>query len=289
MIVPFRGSAEDGRAALGRLARLRLGPDDELLIVDNTDAGLPVLRESGGPSVLHAPERASAYHARNTGARAARGEWLLFVDADCRPEEGLIDAYFQEAPTARCGALAGAILPVAGQSSLAARHARAHRRLDQADNLRHPHKPMAVTANLLVRRAAWSQLGGFCGHVRAGADSEFCWRLQEEGWMLGYRPAAVVHHYHRATVAALLRQVARDAAGSAWLERQRPGCCPPPRLVGDGLRSVAAALSWGLLGQGERAALRALDALVVCAERSGRLLGNVAPERYGPRGRASGT
>jgi len=44
--------------------------------------------------VLAAPSPRSSYHARNVGARAARGEWLVFLDADVAPAPELLDAYF---------------------------------------------------------------------------------------------------------------------------------------------------------------------------------------------------
>ena len=110
-----------------------------------------------------------------------------------------------------------------GGSSLAARYGAAKGFLSQDAHLAHAYLPRAVAANLLVRRAAFEQVGGFFEGVRAAEDTDFSWRLQRAGWGLEGRPAAAVEHRYRDTVRALRRQWRGYAAGRAWLGRRYDG------------------------------------------------------------------
>lgn len=274
MIVPFAGGRDDAREALAALARLELRAGDGLLVVDNTPHG--ALAAAGAAAItriVHAPERRSSYYARNVGAELAETEWLLFVDADCCPAATLLDDYFGDPIAASCGAVGGAVRALAGASTLAARYSGARRYLDQAEFLGQRARPFAVTANLLVRRAAWSELGGFC-EVRSGGDVDFCWRLQALGWGLALQERAVVAHRHRETLRSLVRQRLRYGAGAAWLERRYPGERPRARPARGFLRSVARAGAAALRGRIEAALFAALDAASFAAHAAGGLAGN---------------
>ena len=63
--------------------------DAELIVCDNnsTDRTAAIAREAGAQVVFEHVNQIS--RARNAGARAARGDWLLFVDADSYPSREL--------------------------------------------------------------------------------------------------------------------------------------------------------------------------------------------------------
>jgi glycosyltransferase involved in cell wall biosynthesis len=72
-----------------REAFTRIGWASEVIVCDNnsTDRTGDLAREAGA-TVVFEPVNQIA-RARNTGARAARGDWLIFVDADSRPSAEL--------------------------------------------------------------------------------------------------------------------------------------------------------------------------------------------------------
>lgn len=62
----------------------------EIIVVDNnsTDATADVAHSAGATVVSESVNQIS--RARNTGAKAASGAWLIFIDADCEPSTALI-------------------------------------------------------------------------------------------------------------------------------------------------------------------------------------------------------
>jgi colanic acid/amylovoran biosynthesis glycosyltransferase len=264
--VPFGGSEHEAAALFESLRALRPRAGDELIVVDNAaDLAAP----DASIRVVRAPRQRSSYYARNVGAQAAANEWVLFMDADCRPVPELLDAYFAEPVGERVGALAGDVLDDPAQTALIARYTRSRQLLDADRGMEFAYKPQAVTANLMVRRAAWAALGGFAEGIRSGGDTDFSWRIQDAGWELRRARGAAVEHHHRETLRGYLRQKVRYGSSRAWLSRRYPGSYPPIRAWLDVPRAALAAIRWIVLGQFERGAFRALDAIGGLAEAYG--------------------
>jgi GT2 family glycosyltransferase len=207
----------------------------------------------------------SSYAARDRAARRARGEWLLFLDADCTPDPALLDAYFAEPPGADVAVLAGSIEDEVVQDSAVARYVAARGKLSQ-DVVLGRARPYAQTANCAVRRAAFLAVGGWPEPIVSGGDADLCWRLADAGWKLEPRPAARVRHRNRTTTRALLAQLHRHGRGMAWLEARWPGTFPTPTPRDLITRPAMLARDPSLNGL--------LDVLSLYARDSGRLRGN---------------
>jgi GT2 family glycosyltransferase len=226
VVMPFAGDAAAATAAAASLRSLAVRDGDELILADNAGGVGPL----EGVKVVDAAGERSPSHARNAGAAHASRDWILFLDADTLPHPLLIDAYFERPVDDQVGALAGEVVPALGARTLAERYGATRNFLGQQAHLAHPYKPRAVAANLLVRRTAFEQLGGFVEGVRAGEDTDFSWRLQDAGWALEPRPARVQHRY-RSSIGELRRQWRGYAAGRAWLATRYPGFTPEPALT----------------------------------------------------------
>jgi GT2 family glycosyltransferase len=274
VIVPFAGDSDEAQRTAKALLSLDLHSGDELIVVDNSESScFPELTEPGTCTVRAAGE-SSSYYARNSGAALAKRPWLLFTDADCLPDRAILDAYFEHAPADRCGVVAGGIRGVPDQTAFLARWARWRAILHQRHGTAHPFRPFGSTANLLVRRAAFEDAGGFCEGIRSGGDAELCWRLQDLDWGLEERPAAFVEHRHRERIGSLVRQAARYGRGRAWLERRFPDCPPPAGVLREAGRALTAVPYHALCGRYERAGFRAVDCLFAIAMASARILSN---------------
>jgi GT2 family glycosyltransferase len=280
VVIPFAGGAGELEDLLQRLAGTPLRTHDSVVVVDNRSNGTPIRTPpDGSVRVLRAGDVRSSYHARNRGAAAGRAPWLLFLDADVEWSAALLDRYFEPEPDERTGVLGGAIedapLPLARRATFAERYAVAKRSMRESNTLdRSP--PYAQTANCLVRRVAFDEVGGFADDVRSGGDADLCFRLQSVGWRIERRAAASVIHRNRPALVALLIQKARHGSGAAWLEQRYPGTFPRQRLRWLAATSVRAPLA---ARRGEPQPLGVVEAIVEVLVQWAFELGRLAPNR----------
>jgi N-acetylglucosaminyl-diphospho-decaprenol L-rhamnosyltransferase len=85
--------------------------------------------------------------------------------------------------------------------------------------------PWAVGAFLLVRRAAWDEIGGFDPELWMYAeDLDLGWRMSRAGWATRYEPRATVYHEEAAATRQAWgggRTARWHASTYAWLVRRR--------------------------------------------------------------------
>ncbi len=278
VVVPFAGDPAQALVAVALLRSLHTAAGDELILADNCGV---VPSATAGITVVRAAAERSPAHARNTGAAAATGDWILFLDADVQAPPALLDDYFTGPVGERVGALAGEIEGAPGARTLAGRYGASRNFLSQRAHLQHPFRPRAAAANLLVRRNAFQAAGGFVEGVRAAEDTDFCWRLQDLGWTLELRPQAAVGHVYRETLGELRRQWRSYASGRAWLASRYPGFRPEPavaRILRRGGRRGPVPAGTALVVRDgslvERAEFLAIDVLLALEELVGLRLEN---------------
>lgn len=169
----------------------------EVILVDNggEKSGLTLVSSLNFKVVKC--ERPGSYPSRNEGIKVARGDWLVFTDADCLPKEGWLrainDAVFNLDNVEQL--LAGQI-EVSPQSESPS----AYEIYDIVKGI--PQEQYvalggAATANLVVRRKLALRMEGFNEACFSGGDIEFCRRAVSNGAKLSYLPAAVVRHRAR--------------------------------------------------------------------------------------------
>jgi GT2 family glycosyltransferase len=264
VVVPFAGSDAALREVRGRVAALTLRDGDTARVVDNREQ----------------PVR-SSYFARNAGAAAGSADWLVFLDADVRFGADLLDRLLDPPPADDVAVIAGGIADEVVADSPVAQALQRRQAMDQRNVTDREH-PFAQTAHCAVRRAPFEAVGGFADAVRSGGDADLCLRLAEAGWRLEARHHVVARHEARATLPAVVRQVARHGAGAAWVERRHPGAMPrqlsPTWAAWTAWRGLNAAAA---LARRDRDAAMdaALDVALGWAFEMGRLLPNRARRR----------
>ena len=161
----------------------------------------------------------SAYAARNTGIRAATGEFLAFTDADCYPQLDWLTKLMQPFADEKVGLVAGKVTALPGKTLLE-HYAEQKNILSQEDTLAHPFCPYGQTANLGIRLSALKQVGLFRPYLTTGGDADICWRVQRDGnWEIRYAPEAVIRHQHRQTLQDLYAQWYRYGKSNRYLNQ----------------------------------------------------------------------
>src|SRR5580765_6918952 len=98
------------RLIAGTLASIRVGMDEltrrgvesELIVCDNnsTDPTAEIARAAGAKVVFEPINQIA--RARNRGAEAASGDWLICVDADSKPDGELFGEVAEQIAAGRC-------------------------------------------------------------------------------------------------------------------------------------------------------------------------------------------
>jgi glycosyltransferase involved in cell wall biosynthesis len=162
------------------------GWETELIVCDNNSSDRTAeLARAAGAQVVFEPVNQIA-RARNTGAAAAAGDWLVFVDADSHPSVELFAEVAGQIAAGRC---------LAGGSTV--KLPRDYRRANLVASL---WNGLSRAATLLAgsfifcEAATFRQLGGFSEQFFAGEELELSGRLKRLARETGKK--VVVLHRH---------------------------------------------------------------------------------------------
>ena len=200
-IVPAYGNPDQVVACVSALRRASEPPDEIIVVDDGTPGGLR-LPDDSIRIVRHAENRGPGA-ARNSGARAAAADWLLFVDADVEVEPdapGRVRRTLEQYPET------SVVFGVYAED----RHAAP---ISAYKNLYWRHKFMGLPADspnvnsalMAVRREAFSEVCGFNEHARIGEDREFGHAVAARGYQTRLDKELVGAHRKRFTFVRLLR------------------------------------------------------------------------------------
>ena len=292
VVVPTYQRAASLERCLDALGAQTLERDRfEVIVVDDGSAEPPraaVARAAGSIDVRMIEQaNAGPAAARNAGANAARGAYLVFTDDDCLPDPGWLRALDATAEGYPGSAIGGRVVNALGDglhstaSQLLIEFLYDYYNVDEAGGR------FFITSNLAVPTQTFRQIGGFDTSfpLAAGEDRDLCDRWREAGLRMVYADDAIVHHAHALSLRSFCRQHFNYGRGAFHLHRARARRGEAPlrvepasfytRLVGYPLRRV----------EGPRAvALSALMALSQAAYVSGYLM-----ERIRNRAPSSGS
>jgi GT2 family glycosyltransferase len=221
VIVCTYNGARTIQDCLEGLAKLAY-PDFEVIVVNDgsTDATAAMVQPYGFRLISTANCGLSS--ARNTGLEAATGDIVAYIDDDAYPDPHWLTylaATFLQTPHAGVG---GPNLAPPGDGFLAACVANAPGGPVEVllSNQEAEHLP---GCNMAFRKTALQAIGGFDRQFRtAGDDVDCCWRLQQQGWTLGFHAAAMVWHHRRNGLRAYWKQQQGYSKAEALLEKKWP-------------------------------------------------------------------
>lgn len=223
VIIPcYNAEAWIGRQITAVLAQL--GPEDELVLVDNlsTDATPALLAEAAAADprarVVTAAERQGVNHARNVGLADARGDILLICDADDRIHAGWVEAF--RSAFSDSGVAGGAAIPVDGNGQ----------RVGEDLGLHHVFggPPYPLGANMAMTRDVFDAVGGFDESFRGGHDeADFAWRAADAGFPTRFVPEARIDYLQRSDVRGVVTQRRNYARTAIQLWTRHPHLVDP--------------------------------------------------------------
>ncbi|HZO70762.1 MAG TPA: mycofactocin biosynthesis glycosyltransferase MftF [Ktedonobacteraceae bacterium] len=253
IIIPTYNRARELERCLRSLFELDYPTGNlEILVVDDgsTDTTQsivqPMILEAkalgiGMRIVRHEKQQGVAV-SRNTGAQAAQHALMAYLDSDCVASPTWLTELVPAFKDARIAAVGGMIRAYE-RGSMLGRYEDTRSSLFMGKRAQQVclEGPLTYlpTANLLIRRATWQQLGGFAP-LTFGEDVDFCRRLLATGARILYLPQGTVYHDYRTTLGAFLRiRVAYASAEAALLQHhpteRRTLLLPPEQAAFAGL------------------------------------------------------
>ncbi len=237
VIIPARNEANFiGHVVSAVLKQRSAEVDIEVLVVDDgsTDETSRVAEAAGARVIAMASGAGDGNPAaaRNHGAGLTTGDPIIFLDADCTPADGWLNALLA-AHDAGAVIVGGSLelppgLPASARWDYYCGWYHVHPRRSAGFVPNHP------PCNLSVKRAAFADTRGFAEQQpMAYAHEELGWQaeLQRAGKKIYFEPRAVVYHWNRSGFANLLRRNYRwaysaiesktesGAARMAWVYR----------------------------------------------------------------------
>ena len=175
---------------------VRQGWEVELIVCDNnsTDRTAEIAR-SAGALVVFEPVNQIA-RARNRGAAAATGDWLIFVDADSQPSAGLFEEVAEQIQSGRC--LAGGTTVRMDEKHWAAEF------FTWLWNCSSRMGRWLAGSFIFVEAATFRELGGFNNELFAAEELDLSRRLKQRSRETG-RGVVILHRHPLVTSARKLR------------------------------------------------------------------------------------
>jgi len=210
---------------------------DEILVVGQDRYGLvqPPARH------IETPRPVSAARARNLGAAAAQGDFLVFIDSDCIAAPELIDHFvpwLQAGSAVVCGGVTietGEYWSMCDDLLVFA---------DYLDTSPAGERAWVPSLSLCMQRSLFRRIGGFDERFpgAAGEDTDLSLRLRAAGITLAFEPRArVTHRHRRATPRAVWEHLRAFGRVQATIWRRHTQLMPPP-LPLERLRALSPAL-----------------------------------------------
>jgi GT2 family glycosyltransferase len=197
-------------------------PNFEVIVVnDGSTDGTEQIPKEYGFKVISIPNGGLS-NARNVGMRTAKGEIVAYIDDDAIPDPQWLTYLAVTFQTTNHAGVGGPNIPPVDDGAIAECVSNApggpiHVLLTDTEA---EHIP---GCNMAFRKAALEAIGGFDTQFRiAGDDVDLCWRIQKQGWTLGFNAAAMVWHHRRNSVKNYWKQQLNYGKAEGFLERKWP-------------------------------------------------------------------
>jgi len=220
IVIPSFGRPERLAMCLAALARQEGGPFETIVVDDGSPTPLaPVCAQAGDWVRCIRQPNAGPAAARNTGVRAAQGDFICFTDDDCLPHPGWAKALL-DAQGGDAGRLVGGRVENAYPDNLFAEASQSISDWLYTWHLSKGRKARFFTSNNMgCSRQAFLAIGGFDESfpLAAGEDRAFGLSWQERAGSLVFAPGATIRHAHYLDLKGFWRQQSNYGRGARHL------------------------------------------------------------------------
>ncbi|WP_080530772.1 glycosyltransferase family 2 protein [Alloalcanivorax xenomutans] len=186
----------------------------ELVIVDNGSPEVPLENDLPGFAKVLVCDKPGSYAARNVGIKCAKGELLVFTDADCQPDPDWLKVHWAEYKANGDQILNAGAVKVTKLTKGDPNEYELYDIFLGIPQKRYvTSRGYAVTANLGIPAEVFNKAGVFDDSRFSGGDAEYCKRANEKGFKLRYADAAVVLHPARSSWSELETKARRVKGG----------------------------------------------------------------------------
>ena len=237
IIIPTYSRAAQLAACLEAIARLDYPRDRfEIIVVDDGSRRPPHEEIAAVRSRLDVKLLAGRHSgpaaARNRGAACARGDYFVFTDDDCLPQERWLRAFaahFADAPHRLAGgrtlnALARNPYSATSQAIIDVVYEHFNTTGDAL---------FFASNNFAVPAEGFRRVGGFDERFHTSEDREFCDRWTQKGLRMSYVPEALIYHAHPLTLRTLWLQHFGYGRGAFRFHRARRSRLSDSRIKPD--------------------------------------------------------
>jgi cellulose synthase/poly-beta-1,6-N-acetylglucosamine synthase-like glycosyltransferase len=223
VVVPaFQAAATIEQCVLALLAQTLPREEYEVIVVDDGSSDDTATRaEKSGARVLRLARNMGPAASRNAGVAIARGELVVFTDADCEPTRQFLAALTDHLRDPDIGGAKGVYL--SKQRALVARFVQYEYESRYRHTARQSTLDFVDTYACCFRRADLDQVGGFDSRLRMCEDQELSFRLAEAGVRIRFAPDARTYHLHCANLWAYMRKKFHIARSKIKVLRRHPG------------------------------------------------------------------
>jgi len=195
VVVPVRNEAQTIRALLDGLLGQTLPPNEIVITdggsLDETRAIIQDFIDQGAPVKLLTDNDSLPGRSRNIAVANAKNDWVAFIDAGIRPEQGWLQALADQiVDPSHADVVYGSYEPIISSFfTVCAAIAYVPPPYLTAEGAVRPYSIVSA----LMLRGVWEKAGGFPEDLRSAEDLLFMNKVAQCGFRIVRAPAAVVH------------------------------------------------------------------------------------------------
>ena len=202
----------------------------EIIVADgmSTDRTVEIAEKYGAKVVLNSKKHAAG--GRNAGIKASRGDVIVFIDADCVPDQDWLKEIQKAFAEEDIDGLGTYIEPAAPRNI----YEEFWGKLSLQIMMSYGHEPYYVTektlnsafitASCAYRKKLLVKIRGFSNYFANNAeDIDICWRALEAGAKLKYVPSAKIIAHSPDNLKGILKKSFRNGISSSKLQKKYSG------------------------------------------------------------------